>query len=468
MYKSKMNKTKVIEAMKKGEIDIADISFPNLVDDIIEEMMNLDLISPLEEELEDKRKNNAFLPFSVLLTLSIAAKMKIKTSLTDIPFAITDAELLSKLGWNLWDPAGLKNGLMSEGTLRNLIKKYSVEEFFEFYCTYYRKQVAPRLGISCNIHILDCTEIEVAYENDNYEGAGIVKKGETKRGYKMATLRGITGDSGVIEDLEWGQIQMHDLNLSKRIITQSEVLKENDVIIQDRGFISREMINYLKCVRGVDVYIPVKKEMNIYTEAVAIAKAEGNWKPHPNKKRKTQQIQPVTALGNCWEEGERKHIPEDVQMNNVPLQACVVWEKREDSSDNYYVFITTDTSKTAKQIIQMYELRSEIEEDFRQMKEFWKLEDFQSTKLPFISFHIVMLLFGYLFFQIFKMTGEGVKFAGKSLPVVLKNYIVSKQKKVMVYAQTWFGIFSVLEFADIYADCSNTIRERLRPVIRLM
>lgn len=29
--------------------------------------------------------------------------MKQKTSLTDVPFAVTDSELLAELGWNVWD-----------------------------------------------------------------------------------------------------------------------------------------------------------------------------------------------------------------------------------------------------------------------------------------------------------------------------------------------------------------------------
>lgn len=49
-------------------------------------------------------------------------------------------------------------------------------------------------------------------------------------------------------------------------------------------------------------------------------------------------------------------------------------------------------SKSAREIIMTYELRPEIEEDFRQLKDFWKLVDFYSTKLNIISFHIVWIL----------------------------------------------------------------------------
>ncbi|WP_253205672.1 transposase [Clostridium estertheticum] len=64
--------------------------------------------------------------------------------------------------------------------------------------------------------------------------------------------------------------------------------------------------------------------------------------------------------------------------------------------------MTTDVEKTAKQIINTYEIRPEIEEDYRQIKDFWKLEDFKSTKYNFIVFHIIMTLIRYTYFQLYK------------------------------------------------------------------
>ena len=60
--------------------------------------------------------------------------------------------------------------------------------------------------------------------------------------------------------------------------------------------------------------------------------------------------------------------------------------------------MTTDTGRSAHQIINFYELRPEIKEDFRQMKDSWKLEDFKNTKYNYITCHIVMTLIEYLSF----------------------------------------------------------------------
>ncbi|WP_147566846.1 transposase [Clostridium tyrobutyricum] len=110
------------------------------------------------------------------------------------------------------------------------------------------------------------------------------------------------------------------------------------------------------------------------------------------------------------------------------------------------MFLTTDTNKTAKQIINTYELRPEVEENFRQIKDFWKLEDFKSTKYNFITFQITMTLIEYMYFQLFKNMEEGNRYSGKSMSVVIKNYKSDKQKFIIVYSGQYFGVFPFIEF----------------------
>ena len=217
------------------------------------------------------------------------------------------------------------------------------------------------------------------------------------------------------------------------------------------------MLNLLKTQRGVDTYVPAKKNMGIHKEAAQLAQVTGKWEKHPNKKRKSQKIQLVKKLGSMWE----SESPE----SDVDLNACVVWEEKD---DEYYVFMTTDMHKTARQIIRTYELRAEIEEDYRQIKDFWRLEDFRSTQYNYIAFHIVMTLIGYLFYQIFKTTDDGQKFGGKSLPVVIKNFTVDKPKSVIIYVDCYFGIFPFIDFIQLYASLDPIIRAKLDPVFALI
>lgn len=128
------------------------------------------------------------------------------------------------------------------------------------------------------------------------------------------------------------------------------------------------------------------------------------------------------------------------------------------------MFITTDLEQGAKAIVSTYELRPEIEEDYRQVKDFWEIENFKSTKYHIITFHIVMLLFGYLFFQIYTTTEEGNDLTGKTLPVVVKNYISHEPKRIILYAGDHFGLFSLVELMEIIKDCSDEVFNKMRPV----
>lgn len=450
------DKERVLNAIKSGHIDAAELSLPNLIDTIVLTMKQKNLLAPLAECLEDKRSDNKKIPFEILLTLAITAKLKLKTSLTDVPFAVNDAELLSELGWNIWDTErDLENGLFSENVMRRLLTKYDSDELIAFYNGYVQKKLLPVLGFQPIIHILDCTKIPVNLSNENYEKAGIVQiEGETFRGYKLGVLRGLLDDAGAVEEIVFGGIQVHDLECCREMLKTTACFKEHDILINDRGFLSRDIMNFLKEERLVDTYIPAKKNMIIYEDAVSLAKSCGKWTKHPNKKRKTQQIQLVRDLGGLWQ----SKFPE----KDVPINACVVHET---SDDTYYVFLTTDLHKTARQILQVYEIRPEIEEDFRQLKDFWNLEDFKSTKYNYITFHIVMTLLGYLYFQVYKNIDEGQKYRGKSLPIVLKNYKEKKTQSVIIYAGQYFGVFPFLEFIQLYAGCSPVIRKLLDQIL---
>jgi hypothetical protein len=445
--------------MKKANtylLDAADLSFPNLIDEMILKMKNEGILELLENVFPDKRSKNKNIPFHLILALTITAKMKIKTSLTDVPFAITNAETLSEIGWNIWDnERGLNEGLMSEGTIRNFVKKYTVDELITAYNAYIQDEVFVKKGIVPDIHVLDCTKLEVELSNSNYEGSEVIKDdGEYKRGYKLSSLRGITGDTGILEEIRFGNIKQHDLKLSKKMVLESKMLKPGDILINDRGFISREFMNQLKREREIDSYIPLKSNMEAFEQAVSIANAENNWKAHPNKKRKNQKIAFVGSLGSYWRSAE----PE----NDVAIIGCVVYDTK---TDEYHVFVTTDTTKTARQIIMTYELRPEIEEDYRQIKDFWKIEDFKSTKQNFIAFYIVMVLIGYLFFQLYKGMEEGEKYAGKSLPVAIKKYVEEGSKSVIIYSGQYFGIFGFLEFIQLYSSCGTEVKQCLDPIL---
>lgn len=449
------NQDEVIEKLKNNKFDNVAMSRSNFVDDIILKMYDDGILNCLTSSIKDKRADNTVIPFNLVMSLAVAAKMKVHSSVSDIPFAITDHRVLAKLGYNLIDTDGdMKRGLMSESSLRFLLKKYTAEELFNGYNDTVQKHIMPKLDMVPDIHILDCTEISVNLDNSNYENSAFTtnKYGDKDRGYKLATLRGLVDDTGVIEHIVFGPMNTHDLTLSKDMLFTTDTFKSGDILIEDRGFLDRETINYLKTERGVDTFVPLKSNMIAYQTAVTAAQSENIWEAHPS--RKNQKIAFVTELGTLWQSDKPK---EDVDFN-----AAVVWDVE---NNGYYVFVTTDLSKSAKQILLTYELRPEIEEDYRQLKDFWELESFKSTKYNMIAFHIITVLFGYFFFQIYTATPDGERFAHKCLPVILKNYQTVDFPYFIFYADDEFAILSIMQFYELLPHCNSLAYKRLRNLL---
>ncbi len=424
------------------------ISNSSLIDDIILVMCHDGVIDCLGKCFADRRRHNSFVPFHLIITLAIAAKMKIHSSLSDIPYAITDHRLLAELGYNI---VSSDKDFFTEGTIRYLLGKYSNEELIAYYNEVVQKHIMPLKNIEPCIHILDCTKIEVNFENENYENSSIAidRKGKKMRGYKLSSLRGLYNGTGIIEEIRFGTAATHDLALSEEMLKTTACLHEGDTLINDRGFLSRHLLNFLKMKRGVDTYVPLRKNMVAYHEAIAIATKENRWLKHPNKNRPNQKIALVRHLTGWHSED----IQEDVLIN-----ACVVWDCKD---NNHMVVVTTNMNATAKEIISTYEIRPEIEEDFRQLKDFWKLEDFKSTKYNVIGFHIICVLLGYLFYQLYINSEVGYEYLGKSLPVVLKNYKCKSLNHLVLYGGCYFCSMSLKEFFEFRDSCSQNIKEYL-------
>jgi hypothetical protein len=58
------------------------------------------------------------------------------------------------------------------------------------------------------------------------------------------------------------------------MVLGSGMLKAGDILINGRGFLSRDLVNRLKRERGVDSYVPPKKNMDAYDEAMRLSKLE--------------------------------------------------------------------------------------------------------------------------------------------------------------------------------------------------
>lgn len=487
MIVQKSNK-EIEKAIKCGKIDILANIVPSIGDTILETLdKRFNLIKMIKSDLPEKRDASAKIKKELFILSSISLVFKGLVALRDMPFALTSKYLMDKLKLNIVkDKNDKERPILLENNIRNFIENYESEELIEFFnkeANKFSKIVDPP-----NIHILDCTDIEVNLKNKNYENSTCVtgKKGIRVRGYKCSVLRGITTNGGIIEEMNMSTINVHDQLASSKMILNSKHLKKDDILLQDRGFI--DLKTFRKLVeKGIKIIMPTKKNMLIYKDAVGEAIKEDKWKEHPNKKRKGQKIQLIKKLEDRWLlDKELNKKPENLKELNYSINCVVVRfeisKNKEILKDNknseniskidakyaYAVFLTNDINLSDNEVIRYYEQRPEIEEDFRQLKDFWNLDCFNSTNYKIIIFHIISVLMAYNYFQVFKELPEGEEYINLSLPVAREKENMKKkaftETYIFVSNSKYFAIFTEWEFMDIYSSCEPDIKQKLKKV----
>jgi len=325
--------------------------------------------------------------------------------------------------------------------------------------SWYNTNVGPGLleyaqtGEGRRIHILDATKVEVALSAGNYECSGVVKDdddGRFKRGYKLGTLRTLLDTAGIITQVTVGQIQTHDSKLCGPLVRESISLREGDLVLEDRGFLDGATLTYLKRERGVDVIVPLRRDMLSYEEAVKLAEMAGKWQRHPT--RPLQQIAFVAGVDHMWDECE------------VALNACVIrFFKEKKRAIDYIVLVTTDLRLHARWIVKHYEQRPEVEQDYEQLKSGgWFLKKLSSTRYSQIVFYLLTVVLSYSLYHLFANTAAGARFANQTRQAIAFEQLKTRRTHVIVYAGGYFEIFETLSFVHLVLILSPAVQAHLR------
>jgi hypothetical protein len=249
---------------------------------------------------------------------------------------------------------------------------------------WYNDHVGPsllacaRVGTGRRIHIVDTTHVEVPLETGTYEGSGVVKNddGSRSRGYKWATLRTLLDAAGLITQVGLCPMQGHDWPVCRLLFETAPVLRQGDLLWEDRGFVDGATLTFLKQQRHVAGIVPLKATMLASREAVQLAALHNAWPPHPS--RDSQHIAFVQGVDQVWDACQ------------VPLTACVIryWNRQKGALD-YIVLVTTNQRLTGSWIVRPYEERPEIEQDYEQMKSGgWQLKKLSATRYSESVFYI--------------------------------------------------------------------------------
>lgn len=138
-----------------------------------------------------------------------------------------------------------EEALFNGDVIRKMLYKIDPKELVEWYnkevgrayLDFHQGRLFSLIDYRPTFHILDCTDLEVNLENENYEGSGIVRRrkkvngkerGEVIRGYKLGSLRSLLDDGGIITGIAFSAINVHDLELCRDLLMTTPMLRPGD------------------------------------------------------------------------------------------------------------------------------------------------------------------------------------------------------------------------------------------------
>jgi len=270
-------------------------------------------------------------------------------------------------------------------------------------------------------------------------------------------------------------------------------------LILDRGFLDGEAIAKVKTKYGIDVTIGVKRNMNVFEDALGLVNLpEVQWEsytrerseppvpftrhykdaPRPEHIEKREAARQRT-LDEQRATGERPPVkePEQIMMTrikelttwsscSVPLDLVVCRDSQDESLDEAWGILSTARDEVqAVPAGRRYHLRVHIEERHRHLKCFWDLAEFTSPCFDLVVNQIVFtaLTYSLLQQQILRESRKALNKASKSR---MMEELVPTSDAVIVYTDNYYAVFDKLDYTDMVLAVPEAAREKLRELIR--
>jgi hypothetical protein len=454
----KFNQDETLSSLKQGKVENVRASSTCPVDQIVLYSMKQGLLQNSLRSFPDPRKKSE-VPIEVLLLPQILQRLNDEHSLLLAPYMLNNAELIESLGYNA---IVLEEGFNKRNvhprktafhgeTLKHVLLGLKADSIMKWFNESFQKLLKTEAPGRTKQYILDGTKIEIpSHLGHSYQQSGLVSDVNDKHsfGYKAVWLQEIIDKKGVIVALKIVPIQRHDIDVGRELVADF-VFEPGSCLIMDRGFIDAEWITHLKKTRGVDVVIPLKKNMEVTKSCVELANERGLWKPHPTRKK-----QQIAELGDK---------PGDLLWIDCPVITHGVlarWTKK-NGEITEVLFVTTQEKSTGKKILATYDQRTEIEESHRQIKCFQGLEKLPSKKFVQVVFRIVMGAVGFNLLNLFLNSESCEDLDEFSLKTLRQKRPEEKNPKVIIYAKTTFGILRLYQLLPTLMRLKGRVKEEL-------
>jgi len=256
-------------------------------------------------------------------------------------------------------------------------------------------------------------------------------------------------------------------------------------LILDRGFIDGERISRCKREWDIDVVIPMKKNMDIWADAWALAEQEP-WQELPDTPPPVLPVPPSRPEAIRRREAQRQKTlaqikraappppPDEVHTHthyswrggftswtaaSVPISVVCFKDHYADGHHKDWALMTTHPSAKPLRLLDYYRRRTVIEERHRQLKCFYDLSKFRSRQFNAIAAQVVMVLLTYTLrqWQTWKFLEQAL--AGLT-PEGLLHQLRLMQQWVVIYLGLAYTQLPVVTFTREAMQLEGAAREK--------
>ena len=271
-------------------------------------------------------------------------------------------------------------------------------------------------------------------------------------------------------------------------------------LILDRGFIDGARIGYCKLTHGIDILMPLKKNMDLYKDALGLLKspdvkflevpksaprpiaparlpqAPENIRRREAKRQKTlaklKAKEPAPAPAHTLVKSEAAGIQGFTSFDTCPVALNVIINRETYADGHQDIWMLLDTRPFENPQAPLarreeYHLRTDIEEGHRQLKCFWDLTEFTSRAFSLVVNQVVFVALAYNLLQLYLKRQGREELNRRTLPRIY-NQLLPNASFIIIYCQNRFALFTTSEYTKILLTRAKNIQDKiLRKTLRL-
>jgi len=221
-------------------------------------------------------------------------------------------------------------------------------------------------------------------------------------------------------------------------------------LICDRAFLDGKMISRFKTGYGIDMLIPLRKNMDASHDAKGLLKLE---EAHHWKK--------VDDATSCY---MAKKI-RSYEGCDIDLNVILVRSHEKDGKVRLWSLAATKNYRDPAGVVRDYRLRWQIEERYKQIKKTWLNKGFNSTSFNLVTAHILFTLLVYSLIQIYLNISKLNSLANKTMESLRAEESMGDDAVIM-HSKGYYATLDTHEALYYVVELEGAPRQKFRKSIK--